>query len=222
MKKKITIQNFRNSRHVALLVLVFFIAFGIAVFPASWQDHIYRSSISLLFFASIIAIEKNIRSFLVPVIMAILIQWFAAFFDLYSLEMISKLINFIFFLYITVYFVSEIVKAKEVTSKVILEAIIGYLLMGIIFAILITTLVQIDPGTFSFSKLPEEPATSHFSEYLYFSYVTLSTVGYGDFVPLQPVSRSLSILISVSGQMYLAIIIAMLVGKYAGKRNSSQ
>ena len=59
----------------------------------------------------------------------------------------------------------------------------------------------------------------HFSEYLYFTFVTFTTLGYGDIVPLTPLARSISILISVCGPLYLAIIIAMLVGKYASQKD---
>jgi len=47
----------------------------------------------------------------------------------------------------------------------------------------------------------------------------MSTLGYGDISPLIPLAKSLSILISVSGQMYIAIIIALLVGKVAGAQS---
>jgi hypothetical protein len=52
-------------------------------------------------------------------------------------------------------------------------------------------------------------------EYIYYTFVTFTTLGYGDIIPLQPISKSLALLISISGQIYIAIIIAMLVGKYA-------
>ncbi len=71
-------------------------------------------------------------------------------------------------------------------------------------------------------KFPEiinfsEPAAAHLHEYIYYTFVTFTTLGYGDIVPLVPISKSLSLVISISGQFYIAIIIAMLVGKYASK-----
>jgi voltage-gated potassium channel len=66
-----------------------------------------------------------------------------------------------------------------------------------------------------------DPAINYVSNYVYFGFVTLSTLGYGDVVPLTPAARSLSIFISITGQMYIAIIIATLVSKYLGQRNSA-
>jgi hypothetical protein len=62
----------------------------------------------------------------------------------------------------------------------------------------------------------------NFSTYLYYGLVTLSTLGYGDIVPTMPFSKSLAILTSISGQLYIAIIIAMLVGKFASQKNEEQ
>ena len=211
--------NISNFRHKLFLFLVFFISFLIALFPLAWQGHLYRTSISLLFFSSLLAIDKHRKALLAPVLLAIFIQWVGATFDLYFLEMASKLLYFLFFLYMTGYFIHEITKAEKVTLKLIMQSIIGYLLLGIVFSILVAFLDQVDTTMYSFQHVPEEINGSHFSEYLYFGFVTLTTVGYGEIVPLQPVSRSLSILISVSGQLYLAIIIALLVGKYVAKRD---
>ncbi len=217
-KNAFTRFNFSNFWHQLLLFLAFFIAFIIAVFPQGWQGHLYRSGLSLLFFSALMTINKHRRAFLGPVLFAIAIQWIASVFDLNFLEMTSKLLNFLFFLYMTVYFIREIVIAGKVTSRVILESIIGYLMLGIVFSIFVGFLVQVDAAMFSFPDVPGGINYSHFNEHLYFGFVTLSTLGYGDIVPLLPISRSLSILISVSGQLYLAIIIALLVGKYASKK----
>jgi hypothetical protein len=57
---------------------------------------------------------------------------------------------------------------------------------------------------------------SYFGDYLYHGFVNYTTLGYGDILPQVPFAKSLAILMSVSGQIYLAVIIAMLVGKYVG------
>ena len=68
-----------------------------------------------------------------------------------------------------------------------------------------------DPGSFSFYK--EDTMAQ---DYAYFTFVTMTTLGYGDVTPQVPYARSIAVLISTAGQMYVAVIIAMLVGKYAG------
>jgi voltage-gated potassium channel len=60
-------------------------------------------------------------------------------------------------------------------------------------------------------------ARRHLSESMYFGFVTLASLGYGDIVPLKPYTRSLATLIAISGQLYIATIIGILIGKFASK-----
>jgi voltage-gated potassium channel Kch len=91
------------------------------------------------------------------------------------------------------------------------------------FSILIALVSVIDPNAFSFKHLAEQinPSISYVSNYIYFGFVTLSTLGYGDVVPISPAAKSLAIFTSISGQMYVAIIIAALVSKYLGQKKST-
>jgi ABC-type uncharacterized transport system permease subunit len=86
------------------------------------------------------------------------------------------------------------------------------------FALMVGLVMVYDPAafTFRFAAPVEDQPGLHFSDYLYYTFATLTTIGYGDVVPLAPYSKSLAMLIGVSGQIYIAAIIALLVGKYAG------
>ena len=79
-----------------------------------------------------------------------------------------------------------------------------------------------EPEAFSFAHRVAEVGenVSYFGDYLYHSFVNYTTLGYGDITPQLPFAKSLAILMSVSGQIYLAVIIAMLVGKYVGSMGS--
>ena len=84
------------------------------------------------------------------------------------------------------------------------------MLLGIAASILFGFLYRIKPEAFSAS-------TGNFSsqaDFIYFSFVTITTLGYGDILPVSHLARSLAIMFSVTGQLYLTMIIAMLVGKY--------
>jgi len=91
-------------------------------------------------------------------------------------------------------------------------------LLGLVFTFLIGLMIQFDPMSFNFSWAGE--GTLHNS--MYFGFVTFATLGYGDFVPLKPYAKSLSVLIAVSGQLYVAVIIALLVGKFSTQSLKSQ
>jgi len=93
---------------------------------------------------------------------------------------------------------------KRVTVDTIKGGICVYLLLGIIWACFYILVDLFDPGAFS---------AEHFS-FFYFSYTTLTTVGYGDITPINPFAQTLTNLEAVAGQMYLAVFVARLVGLY--------
>ena len=203
-----------------MLFLVFFLVFIVAVLPNAWHDILYNIAYTALFLTTIMVIGRyRIQIFLIA-ILASGMGWISSHYHLDLLEYISQGINFCFFTYLTFHFIRQIAKAENVTLKVIMDAIIGYLMLGIVFAIIVAFIVSVNPGLYDFR--PEHVNTNdkilHFQEYLYYGFITMTTTGYGDIVPLQSFSRSLAILISVTGQLYLTIIVALLVGKYATQK----
>jgi len=156
--------------------------------------------------------------FLPLAISAVILLWISAYFRLQLLFAISYSMNILFFGYVTFYLVKHLATSKAVTPRIILESIISYLLIGLIFSMIISLIFHFDPTSFSFPGSGGALPGTHLDDFIYFTFVTLSTTGYGDIIPAQPYSRSLTILIAITGQMYLAIIIATLVGKYIASR----
>jgi voltage-gated potassium channel len=102
------------------------------------------------------------------------------------------------------------------TGDALLAAVCGYLLLGIIWSLLYSAVETAAPGSFRVQS-PEHtpsapPPTADRAALGYFSFVTLSTVGYGDVTPATRVARTLAWLEAVAGQVYLAVIVAGLVG----------
>jgi len=89
-------------------------------------------------------------------------------------------------------------------------AICIYMIAAVIWAHLYTALNLWMPG--SFNGLDAVPFEKQFAELLYFSFVTLTTLGYGDMSPAHPVARLLAQMEAVFGQFYIAILVATLVG----------
>jgi len=204
-----------------LLGLVIFTIFLVPIFPMSWHRHLYSILYSLVFIATVITTDRNRKKFLFLAIAAAVIQWVSVIFRFSSIFGISAIANLVFFTLSVGSAIRQVASAKDVTVRVILESIIGYLLVGLIFSMFVSLIMAFDNGAFSFSKIdlndPSHP--SRLSEFIYFSFITMCTVGYGDVVPLEPYSRSLTVLICVTGQLYIAVIIALLVGKYSAERS---
>ena len=97
-----------------------------------------------------------------------------------------------------------------------LAAALGfYLLLGLIFAFLFTVITELRPGSFHFATArPPEFAARPLADMVYFSFVTLATLGYGDIVPLSSSAKGLAILEAILGQIYLVVLVARLVSLY--------
>ena len=101
-----------------------------------------------------------------------------------------------------------------VDGERILAALDAYLLAGLLFGVCYWVLEMTWPGSFA-------PVSGHFDlpRAIYFSLVTLTTLGYGDVIPASELARGLAGVEAVSGQMYLAVLVARLVSLYSRQRD---
>ena len=100
-------------------------------------------------------------------------------------------------------------RARSIDGEHVYAALSAYLLAGVFFGNFYWTLERVRPGAFTFAG--DFSRTSA----MYFSFVTLATLGYGDIVPRSDVARGLAIVEGVGGQLFLAVLIARLVSLYA-------
>jgi len=110
--------------------------------------------------------------------------------------------------------VRHALRSETIDAERIFAALDAYLLAGLMFAVCYWVLAQVSPGAFGGS------AQSEFSlgQAVYFSFITIATVGYGDVVPVSSGARGLAILEAVAGQMYLTVLVAWLVSLFARER----
>jgi voltage-gated potassium channel Kch len=106
--------------------------------------------------------------------------------------------------------------ASNVSSATLICAVNSYLLIGLSLAMLFILLNLLAPNSFNLAGNEDR-----FSTFVYYSFVTLTTLGYGDILPLTPVARSLATFTALFGQLYLVIIMAFLIGKYLNAKNQS-
>ncbi len=97
---------------------------------------------------------------------------------------------------------------KNVDIFALVDAVNGYLLLSIMFISLVAFCDLYLPGSYNAAGKSD-------MELVYYTMITLTTAGYGDITPQLPVSQSLSMFIAVTGQFYVAVIVAILVGKYS-------
>ncbi len=152
--------------------------------------------------------EDRNRAIIILLIAApfVILDGINMFFTNRYLMVVAYSFGTILYFYIVVLLVRNLLSQRVITANLIYCAISIYLLIGIMWAGIYTVLEGISPGSFS--------GTSETTDLLYFSFVTLTTVGFGDIAPLSILAKRLAIFEAAMGGIYMAIIIAMIVGRY--------
>jgi Ion channel len=100
--------------------------------------------------------------------------------------------------------------SRSVARAQLYTAVNIYLLLGLLWTALYLAIDAFSPGSIQIGSHP----TDRQAELLYFSLVTLSTIGYGDVVPVNGEARILAALEGITGVLYIAITVALLVGRF--------
>jgi hypothetical protein len=165
---------------------------------------------SLVMLSGIQAISYNKRDRVLSfatAIPALLLGWNAELLHVPALTLPASIFAALFFALALILILSHVNRQREVTRDVVMGAVCAYFLVGILWAYVYSFLEGASPGSFS---LPKD-LTGSPGHFIYYSFITLTTVGYGDVVPISNPARSLAVLEAMVGQMYLAVTMARLV-----------
>lgn len=151
--------------------------------------------------------------------LTISIIWFNFFLHSLALTVLTLSLEITYFSITTIAILKHVLSFKKATIEKIYGAICGYLLIGIIWALIYTLIEVVNPSSFHISEKLESTFFDaelsyplYFLYFIYYSFVTISTLGYGDITPLSHAARVFSSLESIIGQLYVAILISRLVG----------
>jgi hypothetical protein len=154
----------------------------------------------LLMSAAVVAVAVFLASWVVPVAPPVI--------------QVTGLVSFVLLLVVVL---GQTFRQGPVTFHRIQGGIAAYLLLGLIWAEAFGLVEMLRPGAFS----GPADVTRGPRGWVYFSFITLTTVGYGDIVPVHPAARSLAILEAVTGPLYVAILLARLVSLAVAPGDSS-
>ncbi len=193
---------------------------GLTFSPAfsKWIEEKFAQQIffTIMFLSSVIAVKTKHNRLLYVAIVISALSWINFFFNNNTSHKLS--INYlaliIYFAYILARLIIQLIKIKEVNANVIMEAINVYLLIGILGAIVLYMTNTYIPGS-----IEAIPAKNGIHEYIYFSFVTITTLGYGDISPSLPLAKTIVVFLAIFGQFYIAVIMAFLVSKFLYKQN---
>ncbi len=136
-----------------------------------------------------------------------------------TLHFISQLTLFVFLLLATFNAMRQVAVGNEINPNRIVGAVCVYLLLGVMWSIAYSALEYSQPG--SFKGLTELASPAWNPDWIYFSFVTITTLGYGDITPLTQTARSLSFAEAIVGQFYIAVLVAGLVSAYISAKQGS-
>jgi hypothetical protein len=128
-----------------------------------------------------------------------------------------------FFVYITFQLLRSLLRQRDITGETISMSISVYLLMGLSWGFLYVLIYDRHPQAFSFAG-STTPLSEHniFPTLIYFSLTTLSTIGFGDITPVMMQARYAAVAEGITGQFYLAILVARLVGMHMSQSESRE
>ena len=159
--------------------------------------------------------------FLALTVVTLAVRWGEHFAGVGALDVGALLITVIWLLYAVSILIGHLFQRTDVTVDTILSAVVTYLLVAVAFTLVFEIIELRQPG--SFSGVPGDANSNRAelaSSMMYFSLVSITTMGFGDIVPVSGLARPLVVLEGVFGQLYLAVMIARLVGLHlVGSQN---
>ena len=189
-----------------------------AEFPESFAFTILEYSSIFLLLLSLIGLREN-RSWRIGLLSLIGIMALATFTrdinDFHYSKYVYMLLLLVFFLSAAWLVGRRVLLTGDVDLNIITGSVALYLILGFIWAILYTILIQLQPE--AIRGLEPENWVYALSTMTYFSFVTLTTLGYGDMSPVTPIAKVLVSLEAVTGMFYFAIVVASLIGAARNK-----
>jgi voltage-gated potassium channel len=175
--------------------------------------------LTVIFFAIIFAIGSKRSHLIIASILVlplVVSTWSYYFLEYHFISPISRIFGALFFGYAVVIILQIIARSAEVKRETIFAAIVAYLLIALMWSFFYMILESFIPGSFAF---PEQGAWKVSTRFHYLSFITITTLGYGDITPLTNKASALTMLEAVIGQIYMVVLVAWLVGMYVSKKS---
>ena len=215
MLRKPTLRNLRSSRYFLFLSALVFFLLGASFLDDSRVHAAYFVVLhALVLVAAVRIVSETPRHWRTA--LALAVPWLAlSLWGLLWQEPKAIIAANLLFIVINVYvlgiILGSVISAVDVDLDILLGAAAVYLLIGVIWGFSYLVIYELDPGAFS---LVHDEVPPNYHHFLYFSLTTLTTLGYGDITPLSPFAQIWATLEAVAGTLYMALLVARLVGMY--------
>lgn len=205
----------------ALVLLLLCTALAQQFFDESMQ-HLVQSATIITLLVAVWGVKSDKyllrKAFIFPACI-LLVASLSTWLDEYGFNGLHLILMLVFFILTAYKTAHQVLFTGKIDGNKILGAICLYFLMGLIWAILFTLMQAYSGNSFTNSKTTGEWYLL-FPDFVYFSFVSLTTLGFGDISPISPIARFLVYLEAIFGQFYLAILVASLVGSKMSEKTT--
>lgn len=212
MVKPLSTENNFSYLTIALVLLLF----SSAIVDEFFSDHGQRlvpATIILTLIIGIWSLKSNktwFRSGIGFIVALLIIVFINYLFDIAELEILQLIILLGFFIWTTYLAARQVLFTGVIDGHKVIGSICIYLLLGLSWTILYLLILELNPV--AFNGLTAASWYVNFPVVSYYSFVTLTTLGYGDISPVMPLARFLVFMEAIVGVFYMAILVASLIG----------
>jgi hypothetical protein len=204
---------------VALALLFFFFPF---VEDVKAGDIIVSILLSVVLLCAVLAVAESKRVLVIAVVLAVPAiagRWISHFRPDLVPPPVFLTAGLVLIAFVVANLLRFVLRAPSVNMDVLCASISAYLMLGLLWTVAYWLVDQLTPGAFAFNTNEGGQSIRGFNAF-YFSFVTLSTVGYGDITPVSKVARMLAAMEAMTGLLYVAVLIARLVALYSTPKSS--
>jgi hypothetical protein len=171
-------------------------------------------TLTFVLISAVYAVSGHKRTTIIASVLAViwgLLQWASNIVQGPVLEVADSSIAILFLGYIIYKALIFFGQSKKVDFNIVSASVVVYLLMALLWAETYTLIEIASPGSFNFAVTINDAGGSRFT---YFSFVTITTLGYGDIIPASNMARVAAMVEAFVGQVYLVVLVARMVGMH--------
>jgi len=208
----------RFSTVQLLIALALFFIWAPFVEEIQGGELIVSALFSLVLLAGVVAVADSKRVLVIAIVLAIPAiagRWINHFRPDLAPPAVFLTAGLVLIAFVVANLLRFVLRAPSVNAEVLCASISAYLMLGLMWTMAYWLVDQLTPGgAFSFNTNAGTRSMNGFTGF-YFSFITLSTVGYGDITPVSRIARWLAAMEAMTGLLYVAVLIARLVSLYS-------
>src|SRR6266576_4059031 len=217
LSQRLGLRRFSTVQLLVALALLF-VSFPF-VEEVKGGDVIVSILLSVVLLCAVLAVASSRRTLIVALLLAIPAvagRWINHFRPDLVPPAVFLIAGLMLIAFVVVNLLRFILRAPSVNTEVLCASISAYLMLGLMWTMAYWLVDQLTPGAFAFNAGPR--SMNGFNGF-YFSFITLSTVGYGDITPVSRIARWLAAMEAMTGLLYVAVLIARLVSLYSAPKS---